>query len=245
MWIVIPAYNEAPNVGPLLERISNMSLPSATIRTIVVDDGSTDGTAAAVQKYSLPATLVVRHATNVGLGPTLRDGLVEAASRGAAEDVVITMDGDNTHSPESIPAMVQRIQDGADVVIASRYCPGHNVRGVPPIRKVLSLVASFLMRMRFPTAGLKDYTCGYRAYRNSVVQQLIASGADKVLLQADFQVMTELLLTLRRQGARFTEVPIVLDYAAKIGPTKMRVLQTTLKTLRLLVRDSSTGLRRG
>src|SRR5258705_8936510 len=111
---------------------------------------------------------VMTHEVNRGLGATIRDGLVRAVELAGPRDIIVTMDADDTHAPGLILRMVRMISEGHDVVIASRYRNGSRCVGVPLHRRALSLVASWLFRAVFPIRGVKDYTCGYRAYHARV-----------------------------------------------------------------------------
>src|SRR5260370_1091823 len=169
--VVLPAYNEEANIGALLDRIDEAMVESGLdYQVIVVDDGSQDRTFEVLSEYSkrLPLT-VSSHQVNQGLGVTIRDGLLLAAQVAGKNDIVITMDADETQTPWLIPRMVRMIREGHDVVIASRYQPGARVYGVPLARRLASYGASWLFRILFPTSGVKDFTCGFRAYLGSVL----------------------------------------------------------------------------
>jgi dolichol-phosphate mannosyltransferase len=185
-----------------------------------------------------------RHATNLGLGPTLRDGLFVAAVAAADADVVVTMDADDTQPPELIPVMMRRIADGADVVIASRYEAGARTLGVPMYRRALSRAGSLMFRMVLPIQGVRDFTCGYRAYRASVLKAAIQAYGDRFVDQQGFQSMVDVLLKLRGRGLTFAEVPLVLRYDAKSGASKMKVGATIGRTLLLLWRRRILDRRR-
>jgi len=100
-----------------------------------------------------------------GLGETIRDALELAARKADPEDVVVTMDADNTHPVELIPEMVPRLLEGYDVVIASRYRTGASVVGLSGFRRLMSFGARLIYQAVFPIRGVRDYTCGFRAYR--------------------------------------------------------------------------------
>jgi dolichol-phosphate mannosyltransferase len=177
-----------------------------------------------------------RHRENQGLGATIRDGLVEAIKRAAGEDVIVTMDADDTHTPALILRMVRMIREGHDVVIASRYREGSRSVGVPRHRRALSYAASLLFRVVFPTPGVRDYTCGFRAYRAASLREATARYGEEFLDQDGFQCMVDILLKLRRMNLIFGEVPFVLRYDFKEGGTKMDVVETIRNTLALVVR---------
>ena len=237
--VVLPAYNEEAAIGRVLDRIDGALSAAGIAHTVfVVDDGSRDGTARVVEERAArrPSVCLERHPTNLGLGPTLRDGLLAAAVAAADDDVVVTLDADDTQPPELIPAMMERIARGADVVIASRYETGARTLGVPLHRRALSRVASLLFRMALPIPGVKDYTCGYRAYRAAVLKAAIQGFGDRFVDQQGFQSMVDVLLKLRGRGLTFAEVPLVLRYDAKSGASKMKVAATIGRTLLLLGR---------
>ena len=85
----------------------------------------------------IPLTLET-HPVNLGLGATVRDGLTKSCQLADPGDVIVTMDADNSHDPNLIPRMVWSLREGRDVIIASRYRQGSNVRGVPFARRVFS-----------------------------------------------------------------------------------------------------------
>jgi len=241
LFVVLPAYNEAPRIATLLQRVHD-TLQDREYSVVLVDDGSADGTGDVVRGLMdrIPIDLVV-HEVNQGLGATIRDGLVRAAERAAPSDIIITLDADDTHRPETIPSMLQRIDEGCDVVIASRYRRGSRVQGVPPHRQALSGGAALLMRATFPIRGVRDYTCGYRAYRAAAIQGALDRYGDGFLDQDGFQCMVDILLKLRSLDLTFGEVPFVLRYDAKEGASKMNVGRTVRSTLQLLVRTRLRG----
>jgi dolichol-phosphate mannosyltransferase len=238
IWIVIPAFNEAACLAELLHRVrETLQYSRLPYQTVVVDDGSSDDTStiAAANLDSMPL-VILKHEQNLGLGATIRDGIRHAISSGSANDIVVTMDGDNTHPPELIPRMIDYLREGRDVVIASRYRPGSHCAGVPGHRMLLSRGAGLLFRLSFPIAGVKDYNSGYRAYRMSALRDATAIYGDKLFDQRGFQCMVDLLLKLAPMRLIFGEVPLVLRYDLKQGESKMKVSRTVIDTLRLMLR---------
>jgi dolichol-phosphate mannosyltransferase len=146
------------------------------------------------------------------------------------------MDADDTHTPQSIVRMVGQIDGGFDVVIASRYRPGARVIGVPLSRRFMSRAASILFQAIFPVPGVRDFTCGYRAYRAEVLRAAVNRYREEFINQEGFQCMVDILLKLARMRLRFCEVPLVLRYDRKAGSSKMKVTRTAAATLLLLLR---------
>jgi dolichol-phosphate mannosyltransferase len=169
----------------------------------------------------------------MGLGAAMRTGL-KAAARGS--DVVITLDADNSQDPELIKSMVERLGEEFDVVIASRFQPGAQEIGVPPFRILLSHIASTGIRTLIRYSGVRDYTCGFRAYRAETLRKLIGTFGDSFIRENGFSCMFELLLNLKALRARVSEVPLVLRYDLKEGASKMRILRTMWRYVVTLTR---------
>jgi dolichol-phosphate mannosyltransferase len=240
VWIVLPAYNEAANLPVVIRRFRELTEEAVRleIRVIVVDDGSTDDTGPAAVSAAGPLPLeVIRHEPNRGLAQTFMRGMTEATARTGPGDIVVCMDADNSHIPGQIPRMVQEIQEGRDVVIASRYQRGAVIRGVPWIRRVLSRGMAILFRVIYPIQGVRDYSCGYRAYRAELLKSALAVRPDQLFAADGFACMVGMLLHLERHDAVFGEVPLVLRYDQKQGASKMKVGLTVFRTLRVLMRE--------
>jgi dolichol-phosphate mannosyltransferase len=131
--------------------------------------------------------------------------------------------------------MTQRILEGNEIVIASRYREGARVVGLSWFRRMMSLGARLLFTLAFPIPGVRDYTCGYRAYRASVIQEGFRLYGDTFIEQKGFQCMADILLRLGRMRKLVTEIPMVLRYDLKRGASKMRVAATVCLTLRLML----------
>jgi dolichol-phosphate mannosyltransferase len=236
--VVLPAYNEGASLSAVLQALERAGRESGmALRLIVVNDGSSDSTGLVARSHrgSVPLTLI-DHPHNLGLGAAIRSGLLMAVDLASDRDIVVTMDADDTHTPVAIAEMVARINEGFDVLIASRYRPGSSVVGVPVHRRFLSYAASLLFRLVFPIRGVRDFTCGYRAYRASVLRQAFGRYREEFINEDGFQCMVDILLKLRRMNLRFSEVALILRYDRKEGKSKMKVLRTSLRTLGLMVR---------
>jgi len=235
--VTLPAYNEERSLPLLLERMrESMEENRLDYRVIVVNDGSSDGTAQAVDEMKGRMPLErVDHPINRGLGEAVRTGLLHALRGADDRDIIVTMDSDNTHTPGLIAGMVRGIREGNDVVIASRFRPGARIMGVPVYRRVLSRVGSWLFRAAFPTKGVRDFTSGYRAYRAGLLRQAFETYGDDFVAESGFSCMVDILLKLRKLDAIMSELPLILRYDFKYGISKMLVLRTVGDSLRLLL----------
>ena len=236
--IVIPMRDERLSVQPLFERFvaASQGWPGP-YRIIVVDGQSSDGTLEEIRKFEnrLPIE-IVELKENVGLGGALEIGLQRALS---GADVVVTMDGDDSHDPHTIPALLARLDEGYDVVVASRFAPGGKEIGVASHRKALSHVASAVLRLLFPVGTVQDYSSGFRAYRAEALRAIAVRG--RVVSETGFACMLDILLRLRAHGSRAAEVPLVLRYDLKPSESKMDVPQTVLRYLVLIGRNWRTA----
>jgi len=232
LWIALPAYNEERSLPALLERYvalrPEIERRGAKLRVLVVDDGSTDGTIAAANRFKDRLDVeVIPHAVNQNLGAALRTGLTGALERSTDEDVIGTMDADNTHDPSLFPGMWDVLErEKADVVIASRYAPGGREVGLTRLRSFLSRGASFLLTAVTPVAGARDYTCGFRLYRASTLRRAARAWGARLIEEAGFTCMAEVLVKLGRSGAVVREVGLVLRYDLKEGASKMKIMRT-------------------
>lgn len=246
--VALPAYNEAEAIEPLLVSLhQTLSAAGLPHEIVVVDDGSSDDTAeiASRASFSMPVRLV-RHEQNQGLAGALRTGLLDAVENSDPGDIVLTMDSDNTHPAGLIPRMLQLVHEGHDVVIASRFQPGARVIGVPFDRVLLSIAARWVFKLLLPIPGVRDYTCGFRAYRVEPLAAAVEHFGDRFVSEQGFSCMVDVLLKLRRlrvNGAPIVmgEAPMVLRYDLKGGASKMRVWRTVRQTLSLVARRRIVG----
>ena len=239
LTVVLPAYNESSDLPGLLRDLADtLGSIDRPHRVLVVDDGSSDGTADVARDVSEGEWLdVIEHPENRGLGAALATGLHEAARR---SEVVVTMDADASHDPSHISEMLTRLEAGSDVVIASRYRAGGRSRGVPSYRRLLSHGVRSLLGALAGVPGVRDYSSGYRAYRAEELRRAFAiHGRDGLVEESGFACMVEVLLKLAAQGVKVTEVPLDLRYDQKQGESKMRVVRTARRYMSVL-----TGRRR-
>lgn len=248
IFVALPAYNEGDGISVLLRDIAataNEFLPGLKFTVVVVDDGSTDNTAdaarAEIQRIEQLgddriSVVLLQHQVNRGLAEAVKTGLLYCADKVKPRDVILTMDSDNSHTPGLIPHLVRLVYEGYDVVIASRFRPGARVLGLSLYRKFLSAAASLIFCTLFPIPGVRDYTCGYRAYRGQLVADVMKRNAS-FISESGFTVMVDILLKLRQEPTvLMTEVPLLLRYDYKVSSSKMNVSRTIRQTLSLIAR---------
>jgi dolichol-phosphate mannosyltransferase len=209
--VVIPTYNEADNLEPLVGRL-RAAVPEADV--LVVDDGSPDGTGAIADRLAAAdqAIHVMHRSEKAGLGAAYVAGFRWALAEGY--DAVVEMDADGSHAPEELPRLLTALRD-ADLVIGSRWVPGGQVRNWPMSRLLLSRGASIYTRilLRYP---VRDATAGYRTYRRAVLEHL---KLDEVA-STGYCFQIDLGWKTWRAGYRVTEVPITFT-EREVGTSKM------------------------
>lgn len=230
IWVFLPAYNEEQALPLVARKFRDVFAQGGSpYRIVVLDDGSTDRTADVALELSreLPLTLI-RHPKNMGLGPTMDDGLDYVAKESADSDIIVTLDCDDTHEPSYTPVAIERLKQGADVVILSRYSEGGGEEGLSPLKSLLSRGAGLFLKLFFPIRGVREYSCGYRVMTAAILKKAKRRfGARFVHLKdLGFVATPEILIKMKMIGARIAEVPFRLRYDRKPTPSKNRPLRT-------------------
>ncbi len=241
IYVLLPAYNEEDALRPMMEKIAGvMAEMRMPYRVVIVNDGSKDATPQILEELRSHYPLdILTHKYNRGLGETERDGMEAIAEVAAPGDIIVRMDCDDTHDPSYIPAMVAKIREGYEVVTTSRYAPGGGQVGVDWYRRLISRGANLLMKAVFPIRGVKEYSCGYRAYRVALVQDALAIFGNRFidLKGLGFTSTVEKLVKCKMMGARVAEVPFVLRYDRKQSVSKVVTSVTTLGYLMLIAKN--------
>ena len=241
IFVIFPAYNEEKVIRPTLLALATAMKGRTDYRAVLVDDGSRDATVAEAERAvaesggTLPLT-VLRHEVNRGLGAGLRTGIYWCLDQAGDDDVIVTLDADNTHPPAMIPDLVARVHEGYDLSIASRYRSGAEVHGVPGYRRALSDVGRLVFQSLYPIPGVRDYTCCFRAYRIPLLRRARRIYGDALCTQRGFEAVVDLLLRLGPLGISVAETGFELRYAERARVSKMKVTRTIFSSLRLLAR---------
>jgi glycosyltransferase involved in cell wall biosynthesis len=188
---LLPAYNEEAAIAKLV-----LSAQKHVDAVVVVDDGSTDMTAAIAEK--LGAT-VLRHERNLGKGAALATGFRYAKQ--SRVDILVTLDSDGQHDPNAIPNLLQPILEGrADVVIGSRRF-GHDI---PKFRRFGGKLLDHATGVRV-NGQLVDSQSGFRAYSRKALERTTAA-------EYGMGVDSEILMKANEEGLRIVEVPVAVTY---------------------------------
>ena len=211
--VIIPTYNEIENIAAITEAV----FAQGDYHILVIDDGSPDGTAAAVkelQKKHSGRLFLLERSGKLGLGTAYVAGFKWAKER--LYDYIFEMDADFSHAPADLPRLLSACADeGADMSVGSRYCQGINVVNWAMSRILISYCASIYVRTML---GFKifDSTAGFVCYSRKVLE---AIDLDAVRMKGyGFQI--EMKYTAHKLGFRIAEVPVVF-VNRKAGTSKM------------------------
>jgi dolichol-phosphate mannosyltransferase len=209
--IAIPTYNEATNMEPLLDELFAVSVtnPNTSFRVLVIDDSSPDGTAEVVRtlaaKYtggSFNVTVLERRKKN-GLGMAYIEGFGELLAQGRY-DYILQMDADLSHDPAYISKFIEAANDGADLVVGSRYRPGGSTPDWSWFRRFLSFWANVYTRTVLGRV-LSDYTGGFNMYSCELLQKLDFRN----VTTRGYGFLIELKYKAAAAAGKIAEVPIV------------------------------------
>jgi len=232
-FVMLPCYNEERNLERLIPSINKALHTRMPYQIIAVDDGSTDETNGILYKLSEKyPIMVVEHKRNSGLASAFRTGLNLAMEHASAEDLIVTMDADNTHDPEYITHLADEAKR-SEVVVSSRYTNGGRQLHVASYRVALSRVLNLFIRI-LARVPVKDATSGYRCYRASALRKAMQVFGEKFIESKGFEVSCEILLKTYWCSGSVGEVPNTLDYSKKLGRSKIKMMPTIFSYIILL-----------
>ncbi len=193
-WVVVPAYNEASRIGPVLEDLLQVAQS-----VVVVDDGSRDNTAEVVAQYPV---WLLRHVVNLGQGAALQTGITFALRKGAS--YVATFDADGQHVPRDFLTMYRVLAAGqADYVLGSRFLG--RAEGIPLTRKLL-LKAAVVFTWIVSGIRVTDTHNGIR--------MMTRRGAERINITLNrMEHASEILDQIAASGLKFVEVPVTIRYS--------------------------------
>jgi dolichol-phosphate mannosyltransferase len=209
--VIVPTYNERDNLPPLVDAL----LQHASVRVLVVDDQSPDGTGAVADGLAEkhPGRVEVMHRTgHRGLGRSYVDGIKRAIHEPV--DLICQMDADFSHDPARLPDLLAAARD-ADVVIGSRYVAGGAIVNWPRRRLLLSRFANMYVRL-ITRMMVRDCTSGYRCWRRETLASLPLDS----FVSDGYSFLVEMLFVASTRGARVREVPITY-VERRLGQSKM------------------------
>ena len=191
---VVPAYNEAPSLEEVLQRVYALPLRA---EVIAVDDGSTDGTPAILDSFARSDGLIaLHHERNRGKGAAVRTALARSTG-----DIVVIQDADMEYDPAEVPELIRPIVEGyADVVFGSRLTGGRPQRAYMFWHLLANRLLALLTNVLWNTT-LSDMETGYKAFRGELVREF-------PLTEDDFRIEPEITANVLDRKLRLYQVPI-------------------------------------
>ncbi|MDZ4848674.1 MAG: glycosyltransferase family 2 protein [Pirellulaceae bacterium] len=225
--VIVPCFNEEASLDQLFEKLTavrSMFSDKFDLEFILVDDGSSDATAAGIEKRSRSGSFVktFSHARNRGIAAAIMTGIREASN-----ELVATIDADCTYDPIQLGGLIEKMEDGVAMVTASPYHPLGEVEGIPGWRLGLSRACSLVYRKLVKTQ-IHTYTSCFRLHRRSMVLGIS-------LREEGFVGVAEMLWHVSRRGGVIEEVPVRLT-GRRVGYSKMRTLPVIFAHLKLMTR---------
>ena len=244
IYILLPAYNEKLNLLRILKKIKTLiKRTKYSIKIIIIDDGSSDKTSKIFLKLKKKNNIVYKtHQKNLGLHKALDTGFKYILSNSKKNDIIVTLDSDNTHPIENLPLLINCIRNGADVAIASRFVAGSKIIGLRIHRILLSYMAAYMFKIFFSLKNISDYTCSYRAYKSKIIFDCYKNYKN-FISEKNFSCVADILLKINKinKNVNFQEVPLCLKYNLKIGSSKMKVYRTIIRTILLIIKRKFSG----
>ena len=210
--IVVPTYNERENVQGVADRFL-AALPGAEI--LFVDDNSPDGTGQLLDEIAAtnPRIHVMHRAGKLGLGTAYVEGFGWGLARGY--EYLFEMDADGSHDPSYLPQMLALAEDGADIVVGSRWVPGGGTEGWGIGRKIISRGGSFYARTILGI-DVRDVTAGFVCWRRAALE-----GIDLASMTSNgYSFQIEMKYRALKKGMKIVETPIVF-VDRRVGQSKM------------------------
>tara|TARA_B100001250_G_scaffold413364_1_gene447250 strand:+ start:1347 stop:2132 length:786 start_codon:yes stop_codon:yes gene_type:complete len=223
IWIALPVYNEWPAIKSLIENLLNLlDKEFRNYEIVICNDGSNDKSEIYFKELVNNKNItLIEHDFNRGLAESIRDIFEYVSFNSKNDDVLIRMDGDATHNPIYIIDMINKINDGYDVVVAART--KSNDKNLPYSRRLFSLIARYFIKIFYRLPKLIEYTGGFRAYKMSILHKAFNFYKGNFIQLGSFGFVCtfEKLVKLSLIKAKFGEVPFTLQYENKTGKSKM------------------------
>ncbi len=210
--IVVPTYNELGNVEIIAQRFLD-GLPG--VELLFVDDNSPDGTGQLLDKIAArePRIHVMHRAGKLGLGTAYVQGFTWGMERGF--EYLFEMDADGSHDPKYLPTMLALAEDGADVVVGSRYVPGGGTVNWGIGRKIISRGGGLYARTVLGV-DTRDLTAGFMCWRRTALEAINLAS----VTSNGYSFQIEMKYRAINQGLRLVETPIVFE-DRRVGQSKM------------------------
>ncbi len=229
IYFLAPFYNEEE----FLEKFINDLIQSAAknfkqnYKIILVNDGSADGSLNIVKEFQKKYPIIsISYKPNRGVDIAFKLGFKKILDMSKKGDLVITLESDNTSDLKIIPKIIEEINKGADIVLASCYANEGGIYGTGVFRQVASRLVNFILYIIFPIKGVKTYSSFYRAYKVESLKKIWKAYGNNLIKQKGFVCMVEILIKCSKLPVKIEEVPMILRWENRRGKSKMKIGKT-------------------
>ncbi len=236
VYFIIPAYNEEKNLPLLVKNINAaMQVINLPYTIYIINDGSCDNTCALCWEFAkvLPVK-TISFLENRGVDKAFKTGFEEVFKFIQDGDIIVTKEADNTGDIDILKKMIELVDSGFDVVLASCFAKEGRVENSSLDRHILSFGANTLLKIFFPLKGVNTYSSFYRAFNAPTLKNAFAAYEGRLFEERGFVCMVETLVKFSRLPLKITEVPMVLRCDKREGVSKMRRRRTIAGYLKFI-----------
>ena len=230
LFVLIPVYNEAGNIPKLIGSLKSLSdelSKKFKVCIFLVDDGSQDQTAILARQITGNLDLdILQHPKNLGPGRAFGTGFKHLSGLITEDDLVLTMEGDNTSRIELVWQMIHRLEEGFDVILASPYLYGGQIENTSAYRIFLSNMANLFIKELMGIHGLLTVSSFFRLYKATSLNLLQSHYGNQIVERDGFECMVEMIMKMAFLKIRISEIAMVLDTKARVGKSKMKIIKT-------------------
>lgn len=231
IFVITPIFNEKENIPRLIKSFQKITEKfESKFNFIIVDDGSTDGTIKEIERLKDNLNLeVLDYGCNRGPGYAFATGFEYLANKITQNDIVVTMEGDNTSRIEILRLMIERLKrEKVDCVLASPYAYGGGITNTGFLRTFLSHAANTFIKEMLGIRGIHTMSSFFRVYDAKLIIKLQEVYQSRILMMNGFESMIELLKKIILLEASISEMSMNLDTSLRQGKSKMKIIKTIL-----------------
>lgn len=236
--IILCCLNEEKTLPNFLQNLTNeISKISSEFEILICLDGSNDNSLEIINNFQNHKIKTLPIINQRGLGLAFKRLFLEIINNSKNDDLVISLDADNTHNPAQINEMFNYFnENNLDFLIASRFCQNSVIKNFPIHRQLISKLTSILLQILFPIKKingkkLKDYSSGFRIYKAEILKKLYNKEGKKFITEPEFTYTCELLIKLSCLKIKLDEIALSYNYGKKIGKSNLKIMRNFMRLL--------------
>jgi dolichol-phosphate mannosyltransferase len=232
LFLIVPVFNEAENLPKLFISFRKIFVEFEKIffvTIILVDDGSSDNTVDVAMKLAGDLKLeILKQPKNMGPGKAFARAFLYLSGHYKDNDIIVTMEGDNTSRLELIKQMLHRVEEKYDSIYASPYMYGGKIVNTSTWRVFLSTMANLFVKELLGIHGIMTVSSFFRLYTGEFFRKMQLAYGTEIIELVGFECMTEMTMKMVYLEANISEIAMVLDTKARVGKSRMKIWKTIL-----------------